>query len=125
MTRLTNIAWFRTLWLGGLFFILGPGLGYGADSPAPILSPGTAQAATALTLADVVRIALEYHSSIKSAEFQTKADGGSKMMADWWTKLNDAKSTCMKNQETCMNTCKDMKCTDKNCKMKDKGGKKM
>ena len=59
------------------------------------------------------------------ADFQAKMDNGSKMMAEWWTKLNDAKATCMKNMQTCMASCKDMKCKDKNCKMHDMGGKKM
>ena len=49
------------------------------------------------------------------ADFQSKMDGGSKMMADWWTKLNDAKGTCMKNMQSCMDACKDMKCTEKKC----------
>jgi hypothetical protein len=48
-------------------------------------------------------------------EFKSKMDNGSKMMADWWNKLNDAKMTCQKNYENCMNACKDMKCTDKKC----------
>jgi TolC family type I secretion outer membrane protein len=39
--------------------------------------PGTAQAAKPLTLEEVVRTALENHSSIKSAAFQTKAQDAS------------------------------------------------
>jgi hypothetical protein len=58
------------------------------------------------------------------AEFQAKMETGSKMMTEWWTKLNDAKSACMKNMSDCMNACKDMKCTDKKCVEMHKNDKK-
>jgi hypothetical protein len=49
------------------------------------------------------------------ADFQMKMDNGSKMMADWMTKYNDAKAACVKNMADCNSACKDMKCTDKKC----------
>jgi hypothetical protein len=58
------------------------------------------------------------------AMFQTKMDEGGKVVAEWWTKFNDAKSACMKNMSDCMNACKDMKCSDKKCASMHKDEKK-
>ncbi len=79
MERLTSIGWFRGLWFGGLLFVLTPFTGYGADGAsggaAQYLAPppGTAQAGKGLALEEVVRTALENHSNVKSAAFQTRA----------------------------------------------------
>jgi polyhydroxyalkanoate synthesis regulator phasin len=49
------------------------------------------------------------------AEFQSKMDEGGKIVADWWNKFNEAKASCEKNMQSCMQACTDMKCTDKKC----------
>jgi outer membrane protein len=63
MERLTSVGWLRAWWLGVLFIFL-PVVGWGAD--APLGGKG-------LSLEEVVRTALENHSSVKSAAFQTQA----------------------------------------------------
>jgi TolC family type I secretion outer membrane protein len=63
MERLTRVGWLRAWWLGVLFIFL-PVVGWGAD--APLGGKG-------LSLEEVVRTALENHSSVKSAAFQTQA----------------------------------------------------
>ena len=60
--------------LAGLFlfvivFLSSPGTARPADAPAPA-TQGTASAPSGLTMDEVVRIALENHSSIKSAQYQ-------------------------------------------------------
>jgi TolC family type I secretion outer membrane protein len=79
MERLTSVGSVGVLWLGSLLCILTPLCGYGADAASGsaaqnlIRPPGTAQAGTGLALEEVVRTALENHSSIKSAAYQTDA----------------------------------------------------
>jgi outer membrane protein len=63
MERLTSVGWLRAWWLGVLFIFL-PVVGWGAD--APLGGKG-------LSLEEVVRTALENHSSVKSAAFQNHA----------------------------------------------------
>jgi TolC family type I secretion outer membrane protein len=63
MERLTSVGRLRAWWLGVLFIFL-PVVGWGAA--APLGGKG-------LSLEEVVRTALENHSSVKSAAFQTQA----------------------------------------------------
>ena len=83
MERFAHIGWARRLWFCGLVFILTSRAGFGADSTSSSAvqgvgnPPGTAQGGKLLTLEEVVRTALENHSSIKSAAFQTKAQDAS------------------------------------------------
>jgi len=66
------------IWLAVILTFLCPVSGQSADTPA-LATPGTisepagAQQATVLSLEEVVRIALENHSSVKSAEYQIGA----------------------------------------------------
>ena len=66
MEQLTRVGWIRVGWLSGVLFIIlfRPVIGQGADAPS---------GSKGLALEEVVRIALENHSSIKSAAFQTQA----------------------------------------------------
>ena len=64
MEPLTNVGWKKSWWLAGALFIFMPVTGWGADAPS---------SSVGLSLEEVVRLALENHSSIKSAGFQIKA----------------------------------------------------
>ena len=79
MTQYTNTLPSGTgIWLAVVLTFLCPVSGQSADTPA-LATPGTtsgpggAQQGTALSLEEVVRITLENHSSVKSAEYQIGA----------------------------------------------------
>ncbi len=68
----------RGFWLLVFILLSTPVTGQSADTPASSTqgtanAPGAAQAGQGLTLEEVVRIALENHSSVKSAQFQVNA----------------------------------------------------
>ncbi len=75
MERLTSVGWLQAWWLVGVLYIFMPITGWGADAPpgGAVQNPGAASGGKGLSLEEVVRTALENHSSVKSAGFQTQA----------------------------------------------------
>jgi outer membrane protein len=66
------------IWLAAILIFLCPAVGQSADIAAPATpdtksAPGGTQAAKVLTLDEVVLITLENHSSVKSAQYQIRA----------------------------------------------------
>ena len=51
------------------------------------------------------------------AELQTALDNGNKALADFATKLSEAKMGCMKNMDACKTAWGNVKCMDKKCPM--------
>ena len=79
MSRFRKNRWkLQSFWVSLIVFLSLPSVGLPADAPAPGVqgaAPGSpeAQAAKGLALDEVVRIALENHSSVKNAQFQINA----------------------------------------------------
>ncbi len=79
MSRFRKNRWkLQSFWVSLIVFLSLPSVGLPADAPAPGMqgaAPGSpeAQAAKGLALDEVVRIALDNHSSVKNAQFQINA----------------------------------------------------
>ncbi len=70
MKRIKREKWrLAVFFLFVILFLSSPGTAQSVDTPAPAIQ-GTASAPSGLTMDEVVRIALENHSSIKSAQYQ-------------------------------------------------------